>query len=119
MKNTCDFSGFTFTGTDGKTYGYDKNGAPCTTSVVSTTSTADISADRWGRIANTPISNPSMMPQPPMIQNDIMQPIGMNTPSFQPMPNISLSQPTNVSVTSLSQLPRIATEKELCAGHGI
>lgn len=25
----CDFSGFTFTGTDGKTYGYDEKGAPC------------------------------------------------------------------------------------------
>lgn len=30
MKKTCDFSGFTFTGTDGKTYGYDEKGAPCT-----------------------------------------------------------------------------------------
>ena len=60
-----------------------------------------------------------MMPQPPMIQNDIMQPIGMNTPSFQPMPNISLSQPTNVAVTSLSQLPRVATENEFAATcHG-
>ncbi len=119
MKKTCDFSGFTFTGTDGKTYGYDANGAPCTTSGVSATNIADVSADRWGRIANTPISTPSMMPQPPMIQNDIMQPIGMNTPSFQPMPNISLSQPTNVSVTSLSQLPRVATENEFVATcHG-
>lgn len=25
----CDFSGFIFTGTDGRTYGYNSNGAPC------------------------------------------------------------------------------------------
>ena len=42
MKDKCDFSGFTFTGTDGKTYGYDVNGAPCTTSGVSATNIADV-----------------------------------------------------------------------------
>ena len=30
MKKTCDFSGFTFIGQDGKTYGYDEKGTPCT-----------------------------------------------------------------------------------------
>ena len=31
MKKMCDFSGFTFTVEDNKTYGFDEIGAPCTT----------------------------------------------------------------------------------------
>ena len=119
---------FTFTGTDGRTYGWDSNGTPTpvqpinltvpntggsygnsTTSNhsgvgVSTTSANDFAADRWTNIASRPFSPISTGPSQPLIQNNLTPSLSNTTstfqPSFQPIPNLSLPQPNIPSLNS-------------------
>lgn len=112
---------FTFTGTDGRTYGWDSNGTPTpvqpinltvpntgesygnsTTSNhsgvgVSTTSANNVAADRWTNIASRPFQPISNGPSQPLIENNLTPSLSNTTsifqPSFQPTPNLSIPQP--------------------------
>ena len=59
--------------------------------------TNDVSADRWGNIANKPFQTISTGPSQPLIQNNLTPSLSNTTspfqPSFLPTPNLSLPQP--------------------------